>query len=365
MKSFFCIIFLALQVSEYATAKAHVVFLNPAEKSHPFWSQFTKLAQVSATSLDLKLTVIYSNDSRKTFLKNYKQISQDKKKEGYDYLVTVYMQHLGQIVLEESEKIGLKTMFVNSDIRDKSVLREIKKPREVFKHWIGHIYPDDYQGAFDLASQLILKAENQVPGMIGFIGISGDRDTGVATERARGFIDACDSRPRCKMNQTIYQNNWNAELAGKKAVTLADRHPNTVVFAMASDAMALEAKREFSKIGKQAGKDIYLGGFDWQKEALLEINKGSLEASVGGHFMEGAWAMVLIKDYHMGKDFNKILGTTFKSPMALSTKANLSDSKKALEIMNRSTLDFKKLSRWHNKKASYDFSIFNFLGTSK
>ena len=81
--------------------------------------------------------------------------------------------------------------------------------------------------------------------------------------------------------------------------------------------------------------------------------------------MEGAWAMVLIKDYHMGKDFNKILGTTFKSPMALSTKANLSDSKKALEIMNRSTLDFKKLSRWHNKKASYDFSIFNFLGTSK
>jgi hypothetical protein len=38
-------------------------------------------------------------------------------------------------------------------------------------------------------------------------------------------------------------------------------------------------------------------------EALEALRSGRLTSLAGGHFITGAWALVLIYDYHHGRDF--------------------------------------------------------------
>ena len=56
-------------------------------------------------------------------------------------------------------------------------------------------------------------------------------------------------------------------------------------------------------MGRRLGQDIFIGGINWDRPALEEVREGSLEVSVGGHFMTGGWALILLHDYHHGIDF--------------------------------------------------------------
>ena len=64
-----------------------------------------------------------------------------------------------------------------------------------------------------------------------------------------------------------------------------------------------------------------VGGIDWNLEAIQSIQKGQMTASMGGHFMEGGWVMVLLYDYFNGVDFVDE-GVAMKSKMSAITQAN-------------------------------------------
>ena len=51
------------------------------------------------------------------------------------------------------------------------------------------------------------------------------------------------------------------------------------------------------------GADAWFSGINTSTEALDAIKSGRLTALAGGHFITGAWAVVMIYDYHHGRDF--------------------------------------------------------------
>jgi len=70
------------------------------------------------------------------------------------------------------------------------------------------------------------------------------------------------------------------------------------------------------------GKDVFVGGVDWTNQALLAVKSGDLTTSVGGHFAEVGWALILFYDYFNGKDF-ATESTIFKSAMKPLTAKNV------------------------------------------
>jgi ABC-type sugar transport system substrate-binding protein len=86
--------------------------------------------------------------------------------------------------------------------------------------------------------------------------------------------------------------------------------------------MALAASNYLQEKGFNQGKDVFVGGIDWTKRALEAVKAGQLSTSVGGHFAEIGWAMILFYDYFNGKDFAGE-NTMFKSSMKPLTAKNV------------------------------------------
>ncbi|MBB5203101.1 hypothetical protein HNQ51_000394 [Inhella inkyongensis] len=55
--------------------------------------------------------------------------------------------------------------------------------------------------------------------------------------------------------------------------------------------------------GLVAGRDLLFSGINTSAEAMQAVVDGRLAALSGGHFLCGAWALVLLHDHHRGLDF--------------------------------------------------------------
>ena len=70
-----------------------------------------------------------------------------------------------------------------------------------------------------------------------------------------------------------------------------------------NDLMAFGAMTAWEKRGGKPGADAWFSGINTSTEALEAIKSGRLTSLAGGHFITGAWTLVMIYDYHHGRDF--------------------------------------------------------------
>jgi hypothetical protein len=104
------------------------------------------------------------------------------------------------------------------------------------------------------------------------------------------------------------------------------------------------------QLGYKPGENVFIGGIDWSKDALEAIQRRELTASVGGHFFEGAWALVLLHDYINGRDFADIDGVTMKTNMQLVDKTNVSYWQSFIDKKRWDNMDFRSFSLATNRK---------------
>jgi ABC-type sugar transport system substrate-binding protein len=104
------------------------------------------------------------------------------------------------------------------------------------------------------------------------------------------------------------------------------------------------------------GQDIFTGGVDWTKEGVDAVKSGIMTATMGGHFMEGGWAVVLLYDYFHGADFAEE-SVDMRSPMVALTKENI-DAYIRFSQSDWEQIDFTKFSKKLNPKLKkYNFSL--------
>jgi hypothetical protein len=48
---------------------------------------------------------------------------------------------------------------------------------------------------------------------------------------------------------------------------------------------------------------VLVGGLNWSQDAVKLVLDGEMVVTHGGHFLLGAWAMVVLRDHHDGRDF--------------------------------------------------------------
>ena len=80
-------------------------------------------------------------------------------------------------------------------------------------------------------------------------------------------------------------------------------YPDARLVWAGNDLMAFGAMAAWEKRGGKPGMDAWFSGINTSTEALEAVKSGRLTSLAGGHFITGAWAMVMIYDYHHGRDF--------------------------------------------------------------
>lgn len=351
MKVLFSLIFML--VPTFVFSSPNVLMVLPAAPQNPFWGLVASTTQKVAKDLNINLKIRYGND-RSAYRKQISRVSQEK---NIDYLITYYERGTGKEMLENLEKTKIKTFFINSDITPDSDKKKMGLPREKFKNWIGHMYPDDEKAGYDLAKSLIKQASRSKAGRIEVVGISGGRASTPGLLRAKGLKRACQEDPRCDLKVLVYIPEWNPDNAADRAAAFMERFPNTSVFWAASDLMASKIITKLGQNNKKLHEDYYAGGIDLTPETLKNLQANKVNASVGGHFMEGVWALILINDYHKGIDFKDDIGLVMKSEMLVVDSDNITKLQDKLTQQALQKFDYRVLSKAVKPSKKYHFDL--------
>ncbi len=345
-----------LIVSAEAKSPPKVVFISPGDSK--FWEDAAAFMKAAAEDLGADLKVAVSGPSR--FRTKITIESLFHANEPPEYLIFHFQALIGVSILEAAEKRGVRSFVFNTDTPPGEDAR-IGKPREKFRNWIGHLVPDDRRAGYILGETLVETAKKLNTagehGKIGIVGLSGSRESTAALYRNEGLRKLVDSRSDTLLHQIVF-TRWNPQNAADMTPPLLRRYPDAAVVWAVSDGLALAAIRGIEKSGKQPGRDIVTGGIDWTLEAMEAVNSGKMTATIGGHFMDGAWALTMIYDYHQGIDFAEDPGVYSKSSMSVIDENNVADYLKLFGDRNWRKIDFKNFSKAYTPDLkSYDFSL--------
>lgn len=315
-----------------------IALFTPHHDSDKFWNLFSSFMQSACNDLDIELDVYFADGSRGLMKK---QIERAIKK-GVDAVVFQNFKQAGESFVKVANELKTPAFLVNAKIDN-------LKPRDKYKYFIAQMLPDDELAGYLLAKELIRKARElkKEPKILAIGGIVSDM---ASIERIKGLKRALREE-NLTINRLV-SGNWQSDVAKRKFLHLIKLYKDSNVIWCANDATALGVLDGVKEIDKKANRDIFVGGIDWTVEALGEIKAGNLTTTVGGHFMEGAWASILLFDYLHGIDFKNI---SMKSKMSVINSVNIDFFIDKLSS-NFDYIDFSIFSKIKNR----DLSIYNF-----
>jgi len=336
-----------------------VIFINPSINDSPFWQRVEQVATSAAKDLNIEFKVYNSGGHRLWQKKTIDKIINQESKPDYIIFLPYDGTVLETFTKLEQAKIPFitieRTTFMN-------IQTELGQPRGKFKFWLGEIYHNNKKAGQLLANALFKASEkNKVSkNNLNVIGISGEF-SGQSNERNSGLIAEIEQSSEFSLAQ-IVNAHWDRELASHKFTGLLKRYDNTLIVWTAADIMALGVADIAKQNGKVVNKNLFIGGFDWDIEALKGIEENTYTASVGGHFMQVGWALVKIYDHNKGKQAFNFGNNAPSFELQLIDRDNISDYKVLLNGPDWDKVNFSQFSMFHQTDSThYQFDFAKVL----
>ncbi len=326
-----------------------VVFINPGKNNEVYWVTATKSMQMAASSLNMELEVIYTEREHLKSIDIANQLISRPSKNRPEYVIFSNDYGLAPDLLNlfNKGKIPCLMAFSSPSSKERS---QTGSPRENFKYWIGSIEPDADYGGYITAVDLIKQGRQmnmRAPdGKIHLLAIAGDKSTNSSILRNEGMLRAVKESRDVILDQMVYAD-WSRKIAAEKADWLLKRHPSAKLIWSGNDQMSFGAMEELEKNGGAPGKTVLFSAINTSPEAFSALQSGRLSTLAGGHFIAGAWAMVMIHDYAHGIDFANEGLNLVKPMFTLFTKNDAAVFLKEFDN-HPIPIDFKRSSKYYN-----------------
>ncbi len=337
------------------SSKIVIDFFSPRNSEDMFWSKFTGFMQEAVNDLGMKMNVHYADGNH---LKMVEQVKEVIGRGNSSVLVFQNFKKQGSVIVQLAEKAKIPAFVVNAGFEKDE---QMGRPREKYRYWIGEVVPDDVEAGYQLARILADQGKKSTDGKIHMVALSGNIADTASIKRVKGLKRAVKHRRDIILEQ-VFSTDWSSSISREKfCLFKKSRYPLTTVVWAAGDAVALGVAEGSRELDCRIGYDVVTGGIDWSEEGLRAVKEGSLHVSMGGHFMDGAWAAVMIHDYFNGKDFARY-GLQVRSKMYPITRRNADAYLQKLKSKNWHRINFKSFSRVYNPRiGKYDFGLSTLL----
>lgn len=331
-------------------AEPNILFVNPSLPEEPFWLSVEEITVSAAKQLNVPLDVIYGGANRIVQLESLKKYLSENKKPDYAIVLNYPGGASSLMGLLEKEKIRFVTL-------EQTIFGEERKKiglaRDKYRYWLGEIYFDNTNAGGELAAALSQLKQEKIPSKASHVIAINGHYGSESQARFNGM------RRYFEANQGIvYQAvhaGWSEEVAYKQAKALLNRFPEVNIIWTASDLMALGASKAAIELGRVPNKDIFIGGFDWVTRAVRAVETGALSASIGGHKVMGAWAVISILLHHEGEDiFAKQEKNKLLFSLDVITAKNVKSYQKHKATLDWARVDFNRLFEKVKKNYSLD-----------
>ena len=335
-----------------------VVFLNPTIESYsPFFELIENVLKATAADLNIDLHIAYGKNNYMRMRQSGLDLMETVKP---DYFLTGYYIGATNYHLEYTQNNQTKLLlFVSPPTVD--LAKEIKPPRVKYPNFVGQLTPHDKEFGYKEADVLIAAARNlKLAGKdepVNIIAFGGFDDDYASEQRLSGLKQRAEEGRDAVVLKTMLAG-WNRNLSYKYTLEMLRENPSIHAIWSTNDDMAGGCIQAAEEAGRHPGKDILIGGIDLSKKAIDDIENGKQAVSVGGQFMEAAWSLAMLYDYHHGIDFNDSSHYIFHSKAHAVTKDNAAAFRKYFLPADWNSVDFRLLTKTHNPKLKeYDFSL--------
>jgi ABC-type sugar transport system substrate-binding protein len=287
------------------SGEIRVGFINPTGPP-AFWSLVSATMRAAAAELEIKVEERhYERSFDKAIAVARELLSQSPPP---DYLIASNDVGVGGELVKLSNAAGVPLILLNNDLDEKQAA-EYGEPRTKYRHWLGSIVPDHEGAGHGIAQAILIEAvriKKNRP--LRLLALAGETDTPASTLRLRGMERAIGVMrnllgPDSVELVDIRHLDWTAKTAETSVREFLQKGPRIDALWAANDPMALGAITALREAGYQPGTDVVVGGLNWSQAAVERVLKGEMAVTHGGHFLLGAWAMVVLRDYHDGRDF--------------------------------------------------------------
>ncbi len=331
-----CLVGLSLLGSAHA---ASVAFLNPGHPEEVFWRSYSRFMQCAADDLGLQLQVHYIGRDASSALSTARVLLLGPRRP--DYLVLVNEQYVAPAIMRLAHGTGVKLVLVSNGLTQ-SQARAVDAQPETFAPLLATLTGNDEQAGYLMLHAMLDKLP-RLEGPIDLLAFAGIKTTPASQLREQGMRRALADFPQVRLRQVVY-GGWDRQRAYEQAQILLQRYPDTRLVWSANDEMAFGAMRAFAQAGRIPGHDVIFSAVNSSPEALRARIDGRLSVLMGGQFMLGGWAMVMLHDDALGLPIDRDGQRDYQLPVLRLIDQDRARRWLALPERGAAAIDFRRYS---------------------
>nr|WP_282103467.1 ABC transporter substrate-binding protein [Halomonas getboli] len=338
-----------------ASAPLQIRFVNPGFASGGFWRSVSDTMSAAAEQLGISLEISYGEREWPRMRQNAEAAIASPSPP--DYLILVNEHGQAADLVRDANDRGIPTLLLLNDLTERQVARVGRAGREL-PYWLGSLTPDNERAGHEMATALFDAAHRLHPRRqrIALMTLAGDFATPASQARLAGLDRALAAAPDVDELRRLMVD-WSYDEAYRRIDTWLSTGRRFDAIWAANDPIALGAMAAARRHGLAAGQDYAVVGMNWSSPALASVRNGEMTLTHGGHFLAGAWAMVLLYDLYHGID---VTAETphLRFPMAALRAPIPPALRDVLTEKAWSRIDFRRFSRYlHPGRDRYDFSL--------
>lgn len=351
---------LIVPASGWAASKYRIGFFIPDDT--PFWSRVALFAKAAAKDLDVDITVFDADADRILITRQFNRALQPDEK--FDALIFPNFLTTASVMIESCELQKMPCILYNSDV-DGATKLKLDGPGKSSGYWVAQLIPDDEGSAVSITKELLAIARGAQVNGLSLVAVNGYRADAPAIKRERGLRKVLAGQDSLRLNQIFY-TNWSEEEAYERTLGFLPRYPDTNIIWSANYRTTEGILRALATTNRKPGVDVFINSYDIDPISLQNIESGSIAVAAGGHYVEGAWSVVMAYDYLMGQRYTPEDAVIY-TPLLIVKKSNLSLVRQALVQLenNPETLDKADFSRFslvrNPQLKKYSFSLESVL----
>ncbi len=291
-----------------------------------FWNNYVAFAKEGAKELGVKLIVLNANNKPDSLPKYIEDLTS----RGVDGMIVVPYWATDKVALRNTKRAKIPLMFADT-------YSDVQPQDPKYPNYIGFIGPSDEDAGYRMANALFEAIQPGANGKKAIGVVDGTPGTSVAIDRAKGLDRALKEHPEVVVAGRVSGNFVRDESQTAFAPVL-QAHPEIKGVWAANGGTATGVMTAIQNAGKEPGKDIQVVAMDLNPENVQAVESGKLLYDIGGHWLQGGFALVLMYDHLNG----------FKIP---ADKANMKIS--LLPLTKDKVPAFRKL--YPNGVPAYDF----------
>jgi simple sugar transport system substrate-binding protein len=258
-----------------------------------FWNNYVEFMKTGAKQLGVNLVVLNADNKPDQMVKSL----EDLVARPVDGIIFTPYWATAARGLTQAKEADIPVILTDS-------YPDFQPQAARFPNYKAFVGPSDQDAGRQMGETLIAAMAPNANGKKVIGVVNGTAGTSVAIDRRKGLADALKQHPEVIVAGEV-DGNFVRDQSQTVFESLYQGHPDIKGVWAANGGTATGVMTALKSAGKQPGKDVLVVAMDLNPDNVQAVKSGDLLFDIGGHWLQGGFALVMMYDQIKGKPVPK------------------------------------------------------------